>query len=249
MMTPSSEWIFSQKSIDRFLGRVINIHGSYLPEMKGGGGVSWNAMMGSKDGGVTIHMVDSGIDTGDILFQKRYEFPLTPKTLDEYTFLAETENAKAITAFLSGVMSGSAFDRVSQELNAGSYWPRLKTEIHGYINWSWSAEEIHKFVMAFGSPYSGAKTFLSSTQVNFLKSSFCDAEKSFHPFQYGIIYRVMNGNIFVAAKGGTLIIHEVNRSDGEVVNLNKLLGHRFTTPEERLTDALGTRVIFNPNRK
>jgi methionyl-tRNA formyltransferase len=248
MITPSSEWIFRQSDIDRFGGRVVNIHGSFLPEMKGGGGVSWNAMMGSKHGGVTIHMVDVGIDTGDILFQKKYNFPDNIFSLEDYTNLAELENAKAITSFLDGVMKGVMFERISQDLNGGSYWPRLKTEIHGYINWSWSAEEIHRFIVAFGSPYSGAMTFMSGQQFNIMKSSILIDGVDYHPFQYGIIYRVAHDDIFVAAKGGSLVIHNINRSNGEEIDIKKFLGNRFVTPEEKLNQAMRDRVIFNPSK-
>lgn len=247
MITPSSEWIFKQDAIDRFFGKVVNIHGSYLPEMKGGGGVSWNALMGTENGGVTIHMVDSGIDTGDILIQWKYDFPSSLTSLEEYANLVEIENAKAIKIFLDRVINGFSFERIPQNIDGGSYWPRLKTEIHGYINWSWSAEEIHRFIVAFGRPYSGAKTFISSNEFNIGKSSFCVDEKSYHPFQYGIVYRVVSNDIYVAAKNGSLIIHNICRSDGEKVNPKKLIGHRFITPLEKLTRAMCERVFFKTN--
>jgi methionyl-tRNA formyltransferase len=249
MMTPSSEWIFRQNDIDRFGGRVVNIHGSYLPEMKGGGGVSWNALMGSEHGGVTIHMVDVGIDTGDILLQKKYDFPKNPICLEQYTNLAEEENINAIISFLDGVMNGLTFERTSQDLNGGSYWPRLKTEIHGYINWTWPVDKIQKFIIAFGSPYSGAKSFVSDNPFNIMKSSILIDGFDYHPFQYGIIYKVASNDIFVAANGGSLIIHNINRPDGKEINMKKLLGNRFITPEEKLNQAMGERVIFNPNKK
>ena len=52
-------------------GRIINIHPAYLPEFPGAHGIedAWQA--GVSESGVTIHWVDSGVDTGKIIQQVR----------------------------------------------------------------------------------------------------------------------------------------------------------------------------------
>jgi len=52
-------------------GRIINIHPAYLPEFPGAHGIedAWEA--GVTESGVTIHWVDSGVDTGKIIQQVR----------------------------------------------------------------------------------------------------------------------------------------------------------------------------------
>ena len=52
-------------------GRIINIHPAYLPEFPGVHGIvdAWNA--GVAESGVTIHWVDSGVDTGKVIKQVR----------------------------------------------------------------------------------------------------------------------------------------------------------------------------------
>ena len=52
-------------------GRIINIHPAYLPEFPGAHGIedAWQA--GISESGVTIHWVDSGVDTGKIIQQVR----------------------------------------------------------------------------------------------------------------------------------------------------------------------------------
>ena len=51
--------------------RIINIHPAYLPEFPGAHGIedAWQA--GVSESGVTIHWVDSGVDTGKIIQQVR----------------------------------------------------------------------------------------------------------------------------------------------------------------------------------
>ena len=54
-----------------YQGRMINIHPAYLPEFPGAHGIedAWNA--GVDQSGVTIHWVDSGVDTGKVIKQVR----------------------------------------------------------------------------------------------------------------------------------------------------------------------------------
>lgn len=51
--------------------RIINIHPAYLPEFPGAHGIedAWQA--GVSESGVTIHWVDSGVDTGKVIQQVR----------------------------------------------------------------------------------------------------------------------------------------------------------------------------------
>ena len=72
-------------------GRIINIHPAYLPEFPGAHGIedAWNA--GVDQSGVTIHWVDSGVDTGKVIKQVRVP-RLAGDTLDTFeTRIHETE--------------------------------------------------------------------------------------------------------------------------------------------------------------
>ncbi len=57
--------------LSAYEGRIINIHPAYLPEFPGAHGIqdAWDA--GVDQSGVTIHWVDSGVDTGQIIKQVR----------------------------------------------------------------------------------------------------------------------------------------------------------------------------------
>lgn len=77
--------------LDAYEGRIINIHPAYLPEFPGAHGIedAWNA--GVEQSGVTIHWVDSGVDTGQIIDQVRVP-RLADDTLDSFeTRIHETE--------------------------------------------------------------------------------------------------------------------------------------------------------------
>ena len=85
---------FELKEFDNkvaYEGRIINIHPAYLPEFPGAHGIedAWNA--GVDQSGVTIHWVDSGVDTGKVIKQVRVP-RLEGDTLDTFeTRIHETE--------------------------------------------------------------------------------------------------------------------------------------------------------------
>lgn len=66
-------YIISQKIIDEFNSKAINLHISYLPWNRGADPNLWS-FIDDTPKGVTIHEIDDGIDTGDILLQKEVSF-------------------------------------------------------------------------------------------------------------------------------------------------------------------------------
>jgi phosphoribosylglycinamide formyltransferase-1 len=62
--------ILSQSFIDRFAGRIINIHPSLLPAFPGEDAQQQALEYGVKVTGCTVHFVDAGMDTGPIILQE-----------------------------------------------------------------------------------------------------------------------------------------------------------------------------------
>ena len=59
---------------------IVNLHTSYLPFNRGAHPNFWSFYDGTQSG-VSIHLIDEGVDTGPILFQKKIQFE------DEKTFI------------------------------------------------------------------------------------------------------------------------------------------------------------------
>lgn len=64
-------------------GRIVNIHPAYLPEFPGAHGIADAWAAGVDQSGVTIHWVDSGVDTGKVIKQARVP-RLVDDTLDSF---------------------------------------------------------------------------------------------------------------------------------------------------------------------
>lgn len=61
--------IVDAQLVDRFKNRIINTHPALLPSFPGAHGVRDALAHGVKVTGLTVHLVDSGVDTGPILAQ------------------------------------------------------------------------------------------------------------------------------------------------------------------------------------
>jgi phosphoribosylglycinamide formyltransferase 1 len=67
--------LLSAAFIERFAGRVINVHPALLPSFPGLDAVGQAIAHGVRVTGVTVHFVDAGVDTGPIILQRA--IPLT----------------------------------------------------------------------------------------------------------------------------------------------------------------------------
>jgi len=65
--------ILKKETIENFSCPIINLHISYLPYNRGAHPNFWSFYENTPSG-VTIHLIDEGIDTGDIIFQKYVNF-------------------------------------------------------------------------------------------------------------------------------------------------------------------------------
>ena len=65
--------ILSPKIVEKYQGKIVNVHPSLLPEYAGmTSGKIHQAVLnaGDSEAGMTIHYVDEGVDTGKIILQK-----------------------------------------------------------------------------------------------------------------------------------------------------------------------------------
>src|SRR5699024_9128738 len=65
--------ILSRDFIEAYAHRIINLHPSLLPSFKGKNEIADGYDYGVKVTGVTVHFVDSGIDTGEIIAKEAIE--------------------------------------------------------------------------------------------------------------------------------------------------------------------------------
>lgn len=69
--------LLTKPFLDRFPGRIVNVHPSLLPEFPGAHAVDDALAAGVTETGVTVHLVDEGLDTGPVL--KQESLPVEPR--------------------------------------------------------------------------------------------------------------------------------------------------------------------------
>jgi len=69
--------LLSDGFVQRFRGRVINVHPALLPAFPGLDAIGQALAHGVRFTGVTVHFVDEGVDTGPILLQRPIELTYT----------------------------------------------------------------------------------------------------------------------------------------------------------------------------
>ncbi|MBU3126665.1 formyltransferase family protein [Clostridium tagluense] len=74
------KYIIKKDVIDYTQNRIINLHTSLLPWNRGSSPNLWSFLENTPKG-VTIHFIDEGLDTGNILLQKEIYFDESKETL------------------------------------------------------------------------------------------------------------------------------------------------------------------------
>ncbi|MGT2784505.1 phosphoribosylglycinamide formyltransferase [Streptococcus merionis] len=97
--------------LSAYEGKIINIHPAYLPAFPGAHGIedAWKA--GVAESGVTIHWVDAGVDTGQIIKQLR-----VPRLTDDTLETFETRIHEAEYQLYPEVLESLGVDRKNSPL-------------------------------------------------------------------------------------------------------------------------------------
>lgn len=238
----SSPWIIKKDFLEFLKRKVINLHYTFLPSYRGGAGCSWQLMNGEVEGGCTLHILDEGIDTGDLLLQEKvyYSPEMTPA---DCNLLYESASLKLLSTFVSDYINNHSILGISQDEKKAMYFPRLNTEKQGWIDWSWEAVDIVNFIRAFDDPYKGAHTFLNG-KVVYLKSAKLMTQKYFHPFQRGLIVQMDGEGFYIVAPKGLIRVETITDETKKEISGIKL-GDRLFTPVSVLEEAISTRVFYN----
>jgi phosphoribosylglycinamide formyltransferase-1 len=91
--------------IARFPDRILNVHPSLLPAFAGIGAVQQALDYGVKVFGVTVHLVDDGVDTGAIVLQEALALPEATDDAEVRAALRPLEHAllpRAVALFAAG---------------------------------------------------------------------------------------------------------------------------------------------------
>ncbi len=167
--------IIGKEALSLIKEGAVNLHSSLLPYYRGGFPVPWVLINGEKETGITYHMIDAGIDTGGIVFQRSFEimpwdtaFSLNHRlaSLGVYSFPVVFEN-----------VVGLGLGGVKQNRIGRLYLNKLPHD--GLISLDWEREKIERFIRAmYFPPFDGAKLRYKNQEYQFSTmgefENFCD---------------------------------------------------------------------------
>ena len=174
----------------------LNLHASLLPRHRGAAPVQAAIVAGDRETGISVMDMDEGLDTGDVLLQKRIEIAPDETGGSLHDRLAQVGPA-ALSDALTQLASGRAA-RTSQDSSRATYAPKLNRE-DGRIDWNESAELIERKIRAF-DPWPGAFTLL------------CDEagrERKLKIFRAHVANERSSGLLSFRAKDAALVLDEV----------------------------------------
>ena len=141
---------------------AINLHMAPLPKYRGVHPENWALINGEDWMGYTVHYLDSGIDTGDIIAQDRVRI-LPEDDILSLTFKISEMAPKMLVNVINDIGVGNVI-RESQDESQATYYPPRKPS-DGLIDWSLQDNNIHNLVRALTRPYPGAYTIMSGHKM------------------------------------------------------------------------------------
>lgn len=177
---------------------TINIHPSLLPSYRGQTPQQWAIIYGETELGVTTHFVDEGIDTGDIIFQEKFEITEDAYIADVQHFLFQ--NYKRIIKETMNKILLPDFVPQKQNITSDKIYPKINTENCALCDDN-TATEIHDRIRALSLPYFGAPY----KQYRLFKGHILSIEKEREIRTYydkiGFFPNTKFGAIFIAKDG------------------------------------------------
>lgn len=182
----------------------VNIHASLLPKYRGAAPINQCIIDGEKETGITIMQMDAGIDTGDILAQKKViiEDKETAETLFDKLSQA---GAKLIVEALPKIERGE-ITPIKQDESLVSY-VKMMDKSKGRIDWSADAVSIERLVRGL-NPWPSAYTSCQGKTVKIWRSDAVETAVECTE-QPGTIVLVGKDFFDVACGAGNLRIYEL----------------------------------------
>ncbi|PKM87686.1 methionyl-tRNA formyltransferase [Candidatus Falkowbacteria bacterium HGW-Falkowbacteria-2] len=194
----------------------INVHASLLPRHRGASCLQAPILKGESETGVTIMLMDAGLDTGPILRQEKIELKGDETLTDLHDTLSEL-GAKALIPTLSSYCEGGILP-VPQDETLASYIG-LMTKENGRLTPMRTATELERRVRAL-NPWPG--TYIELPNGEHIKVLKAEVDERDHKRAVGEIY-TENNELFLACRQNSLRILKLQRENRNALDASDFL--------------------------
>ena len=126
---------------------IINSHFSLLPRLRGADPITWSIANGDDKTGVSLMLIDTGMDTGKLLAQRSHRLDgseTTPTLTNDLIILSDS----LIREYVPRYLDGDITPRAQPHPDRATYSRKL-TKQDGVIDLSLPAEQIERRIRAF----------------------------------------------------------------------------------------------------
>ena len=161
--------IFKEEIINLPKYKTINCHAGKLPFYRGRNILNWALINDEKEFGITVHYVDEGIDTGDIILQRSYL--ITDN--DNYATLLERAYVEcanvlydAICLFKNAPVKG----KKQSDIHLVGFYCTQRKVGDEILYWNQTSREIFNFIRAICKPGPMARAFINGKEMKINKA-------------------------------------------------------------------------------
>ena len=203
---------------------VVNFHNSPLPRYRGANVTSWAIINDEKQFGVTWHIIDENIDTGEILWQKLFDIH-DNETARSLIFRCIEEGIHLFKNNISDLLDDKV--RATKQTGNGRTYSRRNIPNNGYINPQWSARKIECFVRGldfrpFENNFTDAKLKLDDYELIVHKVRTLKIYSKPSTYNPGTILRISDRGIEFSCGDGIILVESISDLDGKELHFNAL---------------------------
>jgi len=211
---------------------TIQYHPSLLPNYRGPSAINWPIIKGEKETGLSIFWPDNGLDTGDVLLQKKTPISDTDTLGTVYFDRLFPMGVDAMLESVDLVKAGKA-PRIKQDESKATYEGRATADI-ARIDWGKSWRQIDPLVRGC-NPVPGAWTTLDGKQLQVFDVTPIPAkDPKGIGGKYGEVVEISADGFTVVCPDGRIKVLRVKPADGPKVGAgewakaaNLAVGARF----------------------
>jgi methionyl-tRNA formyltransferase len=183
----------------------INCHAGSLPFYRGRNPLNWAIINGEKRVGVTVHYIDEGIDTGDIIQQ---DFVVIESSDNYSTVLAKAYSQCALTLIraLEKLKMAEAVGRPQTDIDKTGFYCGQRRWGDEYIDWSWPSQRIHDFIRGITTPGPGARSRSHTKYVAIFGSELIPAAPSYIGIPGEVVGRSARGSVVKTGDSTLLLV-------------------------------------------
>lgn len=129
--------------------KIINSHGGLLPENRGYHTLGWGFINDHNESGYTLHLMDEGLDSGDVIYTFRYPVKRNT-TFTELKNAIDFDQRKNIVKVLSDFADGKIKSK-PQRIKFPKYYSKRNLS-DCMIDWNNKSAFIERFIRALSIP-------------------------------------------------------------------------------------------------